>query len=55
MQKRPTAPIKRFVIGEFIICLDGGKFRSLRRHLRVYRLTPTISGEVEARRTAVLR
>jgi predicted transcriptional regulator len=37
----PAVPIKNSVKPEYIICLeDGKKFKSLKRHLRGYNLTP---------------
>jgi len=37
----PAVPIKNSVKPEYIICLeDGKKFKSLKRHLRAYNLTP---------------
>lgn len=41
-EQRPAVPIKKSVTVDFIICLeDGGKFKSLRRHLMAkYGLTP---------------
>ena len=39
---RPSVPIKKSVMSDFIICLeDGKKFKSLKRHLRTqYGMTP---------------
>ncbi|MDK1389411.1 MucR family transcriptional regulator [Sinorhizobium sp. 8-89] len=41
-ERRPAVAIKKSVTEDFIICLeDGGKFKSLRRHLMAkYGLTP---------------
>jgi predicted transcriptional regulator len=37
----PAVPIKNSVKPDYIICLeDGKKFKSLKRHLRAYNLTP---------------
>lgn len=37
----PAVPIKRSVYSDYIICLEDGKrFKSLKRHLGVYGLTP---------------
>ncbi|WEX90872.1 MucR family transcriptional regulator [Sinorhizobium garamanticum] len=42
-EQRPAVPIKKSVTEDFIICLeDGGKFKSLRRHLMAkYGITPS--------------
>ena len=37
----PAVPIKRSITPEYLVCLeDGKKFKSLKRHLRQYRMTP---------------
>ena len=39
--KTPAVPVRDSVTPEYLICLeDGKKFKSLRRHLRVFGLTP---------------
>jgi predicted transcriptional regulator len=39
--KTPVVPVRDSVTPEYLICLeDGKKFKSLRRHLRVFGLTP---------------
>jgi predicted transcriptional regulator len=38
---KPAVPIKRSITTEYLVCLeDGKKFKSLKRHLRQYRMTP---------------
>ena len=38
---KPAVPIKRSITPEYLVCLeDGKKFKSLKRHLRQYRMTP---------------
>jgi predicted transcriptional regulator len=38
---KPAVPIKRSITSEYLVCLeDGKKFKSLKRHLRQYRMTP---------------
>jgi predicted transcriptional regulator len=37
----PAVPVKRSITPEYLVCLeDGKKFKSLKRHLRQYRMTP---------------
>jgi len=37
----PAVPVKRSITPEYLVCLeDGKKFKSLKRHLRRYRMTP---------------
>ena len=37
----PAVPVKRSITPEYLVCLeDGKKFKSLKRHLRQYRVTP---------------
>src|SRR5271170_3300975 len=39
--KAPAVPIRRSITPEFLICLEDGKrFKSLKRHLGTYGLTP---------------
>jgi predicted transcriptional regulator len=40
--KEPAVPLKRSITPDFLICLeDGGKFKSLKRHLRTkYNMSP---------------
>jgi predicted transcriptional regulator len=39
--RKPAVPIKRSITPEYLVCLeDGKKFKSLKRHLRQYRMTP---------------
>jgi predicted transcriptional regulator len=41
VKQEPAVPIKKSVTPDFIICLeDGKKFKSLRRHLQLFDLTP---------------
>ena len=38
---KPAVPVKRSITPEYLVCLeDGKKFKSLKRHLRRYRMTP---------------
>ena len=38
---KPAVSIKRSMTPEYLVCLeDGKKFKSLKRHLRQYRMTP---------------
>ena len=38
---KPAVSIKRSITPEYLVCLeDGKKFKSLKRHLRQYRMTP---------------
>ena len=37
----PAVPVRRSITPEYLVCLEGGKkFKSLKRHLRQYRMTP---------------
>ena len=37
----PAVPVKRSITPEYLVCLeDGKKFKSLKRRLRQYRMTP---------------
>jgi len=38
---RPAVPVKKSITDEYLVCLEDGKFKSLKRHLRTrYHLTP---------------
>jgi predicted transcriptional regulator len=38
---KPAVSIKRSITPEYLVCLeDGKKFKSLKRHLRQYQMTP---------------
>ncbi len=47
-QQSPSAPVKKSVFPDFIVCLeDGRKLKMLRRHLQInYGLTPDAYREV---------